>query len=84
MSDDAAELRRLRWRCRRGMKELDFLLLRWLEREWPCAGADRRAAFVALLDSEDDRLWYWFTGKERPPPGGIGELVDAIRADAGL
>lgn len=25
-------LGRLRWRCRRGMKELDVLLVRWLER----------------------------------------------------
>ena len=43
------ELKRLRWRCRRGMKELDHLLLRWLEREWPAAGDERRAAFGALL-----------------------------------
>ena len=78
------EGRRLRWRCRRGMKELDHLLVRWLEAEWPRADAERRAAFAALLDSEDDRLWYWFTGKEPPPAGGIGSLVDEIRAHAGL
>ena len=66
------------------MKELDFLLLRWLERDWPHADASRRAAFAALLDAEDDRLWYWFTGKERPPPDAVGTLVDEIRADAGL
>jgi antitoxin CptB len=66
------------------MKELDHLLVRWLEREWPRADAARRAAFAALLDAEDDRLWYWFTGKERPPEGGVGSLVDEIRADAGL
>ena len=66
------------------MKELDFLLLRWLEREWPRADAPRRAAFAALLDAEDDRLWYWFTGKERPPADAVGALVDEIRADAGL
>src|SRR3546814_5616419 len=31
---DEAELRRLRWRCRRGMKELDQLLNRWLDQQW--------------------------------------------------
>ena len=31
---------RLRWHCRRGMKELDVLLDRWLERSWPAADAD--------------------------------------------
>ncbi len=29
---------RLRWRCRRGMKELDVLLARWIEEGWPGAG----------------------------------------------
>jgi succinate dehydrogenase flavin-adding protein (antitoxin of CptAB toxin-antitoxin module) len=29
---DDRDLRRRRWRCRRGMKELDILLLRWLDR----------------------------------------------------
>jgi antitoxin CptB len=79
-----AELKRLRWRCRRGMKELDILLVRWLELRWAAADAGQRAAFEALLESEDDRLWYWFTAKERPPAGAIGSLVDEIRADAGL
>jgi len=78
------ELKRLRWRCRRGMKELDHLLLRWLEREWPAAGDERRAAFGALLECEDDRLWRCFTGKEPPPDDGPGRLIDEIRADAGL
>ena len=82
MSED--EFKRLRWRCRRGMKELDLLLVRWLERSWAGADDGRRAAFEALLQAEDDRLWYWFTGKERPPSGGLGSLVDEIRADAGL
>ena len=79
-----AELKRLRWRCRRGMKELDVLLVRWLERRWAAADAGQRAAFEGLLETEDDRLWYWFTGKERPPAGTLGNLVDEIRSDAGL
>ena len=31
---DELEFKRLRWRCRRGMRELDQLLVRYLEREW--------------------------------------------------
>lgn len=51
-----ADLGRLRWRCRRGMKELDELLLAYL----PCyleASADERAAFEALLDLPDPDLY---------------------------
>ena len=43
-----ADLGRLRWRCRRGMKELDELLLAYLPRYLE-ASADERAAFEALL-----------------------------------
>ncbi|NBX45380.1 MAG: succinate dehydrogenase assembly factor 2, partial [Gammaproteobacteria bacterium] len=32
---DSTVLNRLRWRCRRGMKELDVLLERWLARDAP-------------------------------------------------
>ena len=33
-ADDEATLRRLRWRCRRGMRELDQLMVRWLDGRW--------------------------------------------------
>ena len=45
MSDEATELRRLRWRCRRGMRELDQLLTRWLDREWRQARPSRSGAY---------------------------------------
>ena len=55
MTDDA-DLRKLRWRCRRGMRELDQLLERWLDREWRQSPTDQREAFLRLLDTEDDKL----------------------------
>lgn len=77
--DDATETRRLRWRCRRGMRELDALLVRWLEREWPQASEAGRADFLRLLDCEDDRLWRWFLGHETPPDAALATLVQRIR-----
>ncbi len=62
--DEAVELRRLRWRCRRGMRELDQLMLRYLEQRWPDADASERATFDALLATEDDLLWRWCMGRE--------------------
>ena len=53
-SDVARErLGRLQWRCRRGMKELDFLLLRYLRECHPDAASDERAAFVEFLELPD-------------------------------
>jgi antitoxin CptB len=74
-----AELGRLRWRCRRGMRELDALLVRWLERERPQASDQERGDFLRLLDCEDDRLWRWFLGHETPPDASLHALVQRIR-----
>jgi antitoxin CptB len=53
-SDVARErLGKLQWRCRRGMKELDFLLLRYLREHHLEAASDERAAFVEFLELPD-------------------------------
>jgi antitoxin CptB len=79
-ADDATELKRLRWRCRRGMRELDQLLVRWLDREWAAASDAERAVFLRLLDSEDDRLWRWFLGHEAASDAALDSLVQQIRS----
>jgi antitoxin CptB len=77
VSDDP-ELRRLRWRCRRGMRELDQLMLRYLDGRWPSADDAERAVFLRLLDTEDDKLWRWFMGREAPQEAELDVLVRAI------
>ena len=71
--------RAIRWRCRRGMRELDQLLTRWLDREWTAASDSQREVFLRLLDSEDDRLWRWFLGHETAPDAALDSLVQRIR-----
>lgn len=77
---DAAELRRLRWRCRRGMRELDQLFERWLDREWATASEADRGVFLRLLDCEDDKLWRWFMGHETVQDAELDALVRRIIA----
>ena len=73
-----AEVRRLRWRCRRGMRELDQLLLRYLDGRWPAADDSERKQFLRLLDCEDDKLWQWFMGREPAPVQELHDLVQRI------
>ncbi|MCF7220590.1 succinate dehydrogenase assembly factor 2 [Marilutibacter chinensis] len=77
---DERERARLRWRCRRGMRELDQLFERYLEREWRGAPSDERDVFLRLLDTEDDRLWHWFMGHDRAADAELQSLVDRIRS----
>ena len=77
MSDDA-EIRRLRWRCRRGMRELDQLMLRYLDGRWAQADDAERGRFLRLLDCEDDKLWRWFMGREAPQDAELHAIVQLI------
>jgi len=79
-SPNDVELRRLRWRCRRGMRELDQLLTRWLNREWATSSETERGVFLRLLDCEDDRLWRWFLGRETASDVALDSLIQRIRA----
>ena len=47
---------RLRWRCRRGLRELDLLLDRYLTDRWPAAPAAERKEFARLLERENPDL----------------------------
>ena len=46
----------LRWQCRRGMRELDELLLRYLENRYPVATDDEKVAFQRFLALSDPEL----------------------------
>lgn len=76
----SAELARLRWRCRRGTRELDQLLGRWLDERYPTAPAVARHAFTRLLEHADPDLWDWLLGQGAPADKEEATLIDEIRA----
>ncbi len=76
---DSDHPKRIRWRCRRGTKELDALYGWWFEACWPDAAADARRAFDELLDQPDPDLWDWTIGHGVPPRADWKAIVDAIR-----
>jgi len=69
----------LRWRCRRGMRELDQLLGWYLDRRYAESGAVERAAFAALLEQPDPDLWDWLSGRSEAPQAAWRHIVDEIR-----
>ena len=69
---------RLRWRCRRGLKELDVLLERYLAERWPAATAEERAGFEALLELPDPELAALLLGQQAAPSGLAERLIRDI------
>jgi antitoxin CptB len=50
------ELAKLKWQCRRGMKELDLLLENYLATDYLIADTAEKTRFAELLRLEDDAL----------------------------
>ena len=49
----------LKWKCRRGMLELDILVTRYLDRAYEKASVAEQSAFLSLLELEDPVLASW-------------------------
>lgn len=77
MSEDRRE-ERLRWRCRRGLLELDILLKDFLEKRYSCLSTKEQTAFEELLNFPDDLLLAYLQGSKIPEKELI-PLVDKIR-----
>jgi antitoxin CptB len=78
------EMRRLRWQCRRGMLELDHLLMRFLDLGYRDLDPARRAGFVALLGQQDQDLSDWFMSRREPEDAGVRDLVQHILSVASV
>jgi antitoxin CptB len=72
------EARRLLWRCRRGMKELDVLLERFARRELPGASTEQRQTLTRLLELPDPELVDYLLGQAIPPDRDLVDLVAQI------
>ena len=77
---NASDANRLRWRCRRGMRELDQLLGWYLDVRYPAAREVEKAAFSTLLDCQDPELWDWLSGRSVPQHAAWNAIIDEIRA----
>ena len=78
-ADGPEELARLRWRCRRGMRELDVLLERYLAEEYPRASSEDRDAFRRILDLQDPEIFGYLVGRGSPPEASLRHVVARIR-----
>jgi antitoxin CptB len=64
----------LRWRMRRGMKELDVVFERYLAHRFESAPPAEQQALAKLLEQEDPEILRWVMGQSPVPP----EFADVI------
>lgn len=73
------ERNRLFWASRRGMLELDLVLLPFLEKIYPTLEQDDKERYWRLLDSEDQDMFGWFLKRENPDDPDLLKIVQIIR-----
>ena len=74
------ELHRLRWHCRRGLLELDYIFEDYLDQRYASAPEEERAEFRALLDNQDPDLQAWILHGATPPQAFAG-IVTLLRGE---
>jgi antitoxin CptB len=72
------EHKRLIWHCRRGMLELDVLLLPFGRDIYLTLSTEDQAKFVDLLECEDPDLFSWFMQHQVPENPNHAYMVDMI------
>ena len=79
-----SEMSRLRWQCRRGMKELDVVLGRYLEHHYASATAVQQAQFRKLLQVPDADLYNRLLGRDATTDPECERFLQLIRQTSGL
>ncbi|MEL7535478.1 MAG: succinate dehydrogenase assembly factor 2 [Pseudomonadota bacterium] len=74
-----SHLRALRWRCRRGMRELDVLLTHYLSHHYAAADSLEKAGFEALLDCQDPEIFSYVTGRAECQNPAIQNIVRVLQ-----
>ena len=78
-SGDEHECHRVLWRSRRGMLELDLLLVEFARERYPQLPVSQREAYRQLLDAEDALIWDWLQ-RRVTPPSALTSVVESIIA----
>lgn len=77
---EQADYNRLFWHSRRGMLEVDLILLPFLEKAYRQLPADDQQRYVRLLESEDQDLFSWFMQHKEPEDPELAQIVRVILA----
>ena len=77
-SSEKAEFNRLWWHSRRGMLELDNLLIPFVEQAYRDLNAEDQARYRKLLTCEDNDMFEWFMQRSRPEDPDLQRMVGII------
>lgn len=75
------EFDRVRWRCRRGMLELDIVLQRFVDKHYMQLNEFELQQFEALLDLPDNDLWDMIAAKKEVNDIKLQPVLQLLQID---
>ncbi|WP_203301366.1 succinate dehydrogenase assembly factor 2 [Marinobacter sediminum] len=78
VSSDNVDFNRMWWHSRRGMLELDNLLIPFIEEVYRTLSDEDKARYKKLLSCEDNDMFEWFMQRSRPEDPDLQRMVDMI------
>ncbi|MDU8925061.1 succinate dehydrogenase assembly factor 2 [Pasteurellaceae bacterium LIM206] len=70
---------RLEWDCRRGMLELDKIIMPFYLQQFDSLSERQKAVFVRLLACTDLQLFSWLFKRARPEDAELQQMIEFIR-----
>lgn len=77
-----SEFKRIYWASRRGMLELDLMMVPYVEGRFRELDDARQQHYIRLLECEDTELFSWLLGREDPADPDLLGMVNDIKAFA--
>ena len=72
------------WRCRRGIRELDVLLGRFLTADYPNLDSAEQADFQRILEVQDPTIMDWLFGRYDSDDAGLQAMIEKLKLLSGL
>ena len=69
---------RLYWRSRRGMLELEFMLVPFFHDHYPRLSPELKRTYAELLDCDDWLIFDWLQSRSEPERHRMQQLVECI------
>lgn len=72
------QIAKIRWNCRRGMLELDVILLPFVDQYFSTTPEGLQSCFVTLLEEADPDIFSWLMGYSKVP-AQFAEIIDFVK-----
>lgn len=72
-------IKKLHWKCRRGMKEMDILFEHYLNGYYPQADILHQQAFQALCDMQDPIISDYLFERSTPDSEAVADIIEIMR-----